>query len=204
MRDLSIDFTALSFVAPEKVRFRYILEGQDPEWKEVVNDRRAHYSNLPHGRYRFRVQASNNSGVWNEAGAVLQFAIAPAYYETRWFQALCAAAFVGMFWTAHRLRVRHVVRQLNLTVEARVDERTRIARELHDTLLQSFQGLLLMFQSALNLLPDRPVEARQRLERALDQAVRRRPRPGMRCKGSEPQASRRPILPGASGTSSRN
>jgi signal transduction histidine kinase len=170
VRDLSIDFTALSFVAPEKVHFRYLLEGQDPEWKEVVNVRRAHYSNLPHGQYRFRVQASNNSGVWNEKGAVLQFAIAPAYYETRWFQAICAAAIVGLFWTAHRLRVRHVVRQLNLTVEARVDERTRIARELHDTLLQSFQGLLLMFQSALKLLPDRPVEARRRLERALEQA----------------------------------
>ena len=87
VRDLWVDFTALSFVAPEKVRFRYILEGQDPEWKEVVNDRRAHYSNLPPGQYRFRVVASNNSGVWNEKGAVLQFAIAPAYYETRWFQA---------------------------------------------------------------------------------------------------------------------
>jgi signal transduction histidine kinase/ligand-binding sensor domain-containing protein len=171
VRDLSIDFTALSFVAPEKVHFRYILEGQDPAWKEVVNDRRAQYSNLPHGQYRFRVQASNNSGVWNEQGAVLQFAIAPAYYETRWFQAACAAAIVGLFWTADRRRVRHVVRQLNLTVEARVDERTRIARELHDTLLQSFQGLLLMFQTALQMLPHRPVEARQRLERALEQAT---------------------------------
>src|SRR4029453_14942699 len=115
VRDLSIDFTALSFVAPEKVPFRYTLEGQDPEWKEVVNDRRAHYSNLPHGRYRFRVQASNNSGVWNEKGAGLQFAIAPAYYETRWFQAVCVVAIVGLFWTVHRLHVRHVVRQLNLT-----------------------------------------------------------------------------------------
>ena len=69
VRDVSIDYTALSFVAPEKIRFRYILEGQDPDWKEVVNDRRAHYSNLPPGRYRFRVVASNNSGVWNEDGA---------------------------------------------------------------------------------------------------------------------------------------
>ena len=171
VRDVSIDFTALSFVAPEKIRFRYILEGQDPEWKEVVNDRRAHYSNLPPGTYRFRVVASNNSGVWNEKGATLQFAIAPAYYERRSFQAACAAALVALVWTAHRRHVRHVVRQLNLTLEARVDERTRIARELHDTLLQSFQGLLLMFHSALNLLPDRPVEARQRLERALEHAT---------------------------------
>jgi signal transduction histidine kinase len=171
VRDLSIDFTALSFVAPEKVRFRYTLEGQDPEWKEVVNDRRAHYSNLRHGRYRFRVQASNNSGVWNEEGASLQFAIAPEYYETSWFRAVCAAAIVALCWGAHRLRVGQVVRELKLTVEARVDERTRIARELHDTLLQGFQGILLMFHSALNLLPDRPVEARRRLERALDQAT---------------------------------
>jgi signal transduction histidine kinase/ligand-binding sensor domain-containing protein len=171
VRDVSIDFTALSFVAPEKIRFRYILEGQDPEWKEVVNYRRAHYSNLPYGQYRFRVQASNNSGVWNEKGAVLEFAIPPAYYETRLFQAACAAAIAGLFWTAHRRRVRHVVRQLNLTVEARVDERTRIARELHDTLLQSFQGLLLMFQTALQMLPHRPAEARQRLERALEHAT---------------------------------
>jgi signal transduction histidine kinase/ligand-binding sensor domain-containing protein len=171
LRDLSVDFTALSFAAPEKIRFRYILVGQDPEWKEVVNDRRAYYSNLPHGQYHFRVLASNNSGVWNEEGASLQFVIEPAYYETRWFQAVCAAAVAGLFWTAHRLRVRHVVRQLNLTVEARVDERTRIARELHDTLLQGFQGLLLMFQAALTLLPERPLEAKRRLERALDHAT---------------------------------
>ena len=108
VRDVSIDFTALSFVAPEKIRFRYILEGQDPEWKEVVNDRRAHYSNLPPGQYRFRVVASNNSGDLERGRRGLQFAIAPAYYETRWFQAICAAAVVGLFWTAHRLHVRHV------------------------------------------------------------------------------------------------
>jgi signal transduction histidine kinase/ligand-binding sensor domain-containing protein len=191
VRDVAIDFTALSFVAPEKIRFRYILEGQDPEWKEVVNYRRAQYSNLPPGQYRFRVVASNNSGVWNEEGASLQFAIAPAYYETQWFQAVCAAAIVGLFWTAHRLRVRHVVRQLRLTVEARVDERTRIARELHDTLLQSFQGLLLMFQTALQMLPHRPVEARQRLERALEQASAatteaRRAVQGLRASSVEP------------------
>lgn len=171
VRDLSIDFTALSFAAPEKIRFRYLLEGQDPVWKEVINDRRAQYSNLRPGQYRFRVLASNNSGVWNEQGAVLQLAIAPAYYETRWFQALCAAAIAALLWTAHRAYVRHLVHEMNVTLEARVDERTRIARELHDTLLQSFHGLLLMFQSALQLLPDRPVEARRRLEHALEQAT---------------------------------
>ena len=171
VRDLSIEYTALSLVAPEKIHFRYKLEGQDPEWKEVLNDRRVQYSNLPPGEYRFRVTASNNSGVWSKEGADLKFTIAPAYYQTGWFQALAAAGFVGLLWSAYRIRVRFLVNQFNMTVEARVGERTRIARELHDTLLQSFQGLLLMFESALNLLPDSPVEARRRLERALGHAM---------------------------------
>jgi signal transduction histidine kinase len=171
VRDVSIHYTALSLVAPEKIRFRYKLEGQDLDWKAVVNDRRVQYSNLPPGEYRFLVTASNNSGVWNEAGAALQFAIAPAYYQTAWFRAVFAAVFVGLLWTAHRMHVMRLLRQFNLTMEARVAERTRIARDLHDTLLQSSQGLLLKFESALKLLPDRPAEARQRLEHALDQAT---------------------------------
>src|SRR4029079_18993369 len=83
IRNLAIDYTALSFVAPEKVRFRYQLEGQNRNWHEVVNDRRVQYTNLAPGTYRFRVMASNNSGVWNEAGDTLSFSIAPAYYQTR-------------------------------------------------------------------------------------------------------------------------
>ena len=86
LRDLSIDYTAFSFVAPEKVRFRYMLEGQDPDWREVVNDRTVKYSNLPPGAYRFRVVAANNNGVWNESGRALDFSIAPAYYQTNSFR----------------------------------------------------------------------------------------------------------------------
>ena len=82
VRDLQIDFTALSLAVPEKVRFRYRLEGQDPQWKEVVNDRRVQYSNLAPGDYRFRVAAANESGRWNEAGAALALFVAPAYYQT--------------------------------------------------------------------------------------------------------------------------
>ena len=143
-RNLAIDYTALSLVAPEKVRFRYMLEGQDPDWKEVINDRQVQYSNLAPGPYRFRVIASNNSGVWNETGATLEFSIAPAFYQTRWFQALAMAfSFAALLWAAYRLRVAQIARQFNRTLDARVSERTRIARELHDTLLQSFHGLLL-------------------------------------------------------------
>lgn len=111
IRDLTIDYTALTFVAPEKVRFRYMLEGQDPDWKEVVNDRRVRYSNLRPGNYRFRVTACNNSGVWNEAGTALEFSIAPAYYQTNWFRALCVAGFLALIWGLHRLNLRQLRQQ---------------------------------------------------------------------------------------------
>ena len=171
VRDLAIDYTALCLVAPEKVRFRYKLEGQDPAWKEVLNDRRAHYSNLPPRHYRFRVAACNNSGVWNEVGDTLDFSIAPAYYQAEWFRALCAIASAAMLWGLYRLRLRQMAREFNANLEGRVDERLRIARELHDTLLQGFQGLLLRFQAVHNLLPGRPGDARKVLEGALDDAA---------------------------------
>ena len=100
IRDLEIDYTALSLVAPEKIRFRVKLEGCDRDWKDVGNERKAFYNNLPPRNYRFRVMASNNSGVWNEAGASFDFSIAPAYYQTRWFQASCVAAFLALLWGA--------------------------------------------------------------------------------------------------------
>jgi PAS domain S-box-containing protein len=111
VRDLAIDYTALSLVAPEKVLFRYKLEGWDQDWQDAGNERKAFYSNLPPRNYRFRVIASNNSGVWNDTGASLDFAIAPAYYQTKWFRALCVAAFVALLWAAYRVRVRQLRRQ---------------------------------------------------------------------------------------------
>jgi signal transduction histidine kinase len=170
IRNLAIDYTALSFVAPEKVRFRYKLEGQNRNWYEVVNDRRVQYTNLVPGTYRFRVMASNNSGVWNEAGDTLSFSIAPAYYQTRWFAAMVALGIASLLWAVYQLRIRQLAHQFNRTLDARVSERTRIARDLHDTLLQSFQGALLRFQAAANVIATRPDEARQRLDKALDQA----------------------------------
>jgi len=171
IRDLTIDYTALSLVAPEKVHFRFKLEGQDRDWREVVNDREVEYSNLAPGNYTFRVTASNNSGVWNEQGASLDFSIAPAYWQTRWFVAVCAAAFMALLWALYQLRLRQLAHQFNMTLDARVGERTRIARELHDTLLQSFHGLLLRFQAASELFATRPAEAKQTLDRAIDQAA---------------------------------
>ncbi len=93
VRDLEIDYTALSLVAPEKVLFRYKLEGHDSDWQNVDNRRQAFYNNLPPGNYRFRVMACNNSGVWNEEGTFLEFTIAPAYYQTTWFRVLIRGRF---------------------------------------------------------------------------------------------------------------
>ena len=172
IRDLQIDYTALSLVAPEKVRFRYKLEGWDRDWQDAGTRRQAFYSNLPPRNYRFRVTACNNSGVWNEAGTFLDFAVAPAYYQTIWFRSLSVAAFFALLWGLYHLRLRQLAQQFNMRMEARVSERTRIARELHDTLLQSFQGLLLRFQATTYLLPGRPEEARATLESAIDQAAK--------------------------------
>ena len=167
-RDLQIDYTALSLVAPEKVMFRYKLEGYDRDWVDAGNRRQAFYTNLPPKNYTFRVKACNNSGVWNEAGTFLDFAVAPAYYQTMWFRLSCAAAFLALLWGLYQLRLRQVAREFNAGLEARVNERTRIARELHDSLLQGFQGMMFRLQAVRDLLPGRPSEAVKALEIALE------------------------------------
>ncbi|HEX2454687.1 MAG TPA: triple tyrosine motif-containing protein, partial [Vicinamibacterales bacterium] len=172
IRNLAIEYTALSFVAPEKVRFRYKLEGQNRNWHEVINDRQLQYTNLAPGPYRFRVIASNNSGVWNETGATLEFSIAPAYYQTRWFQALGVASAFAAVWVAYRFRVRQVARAYQRRLDERVNERMRIARDLHDTLLQSFHGLLLQFQTASYLLLEHPADAKEKLDGAIEHAAK--------------------------------
>ena len=170
IRDLTIDYTALSFSAPEKIRFKYKLDGQDPDWREVSNQREVQYSNLSPGNYRFHLIACNNSGVWNENGETLQFSVAPAYYQTNWFRMLCSLIFCLLLWAAYRLRMRRLHHEFEAALEARVDERTRIARDLHDTLLQSFQGLLLRFQAGINMLAVRPGDGRKLLEDAVERA----------------------------------
>ena len=169
-RDLEIDYTALSLVAPEKNRFRVKLEGRDPDWQDVGNRRQAFYADLSPRTYRFRVTAANNSGVWNEAGVFLDFSIAPAYYQTTWFRAASVVTVLALFWALYQFRLRQIAHDFNLRLDERVNERTRIARELHDTLLQSFQGLMLRFQSARDLLPSHPAKAVEALDGALDRA----------------------------------
>jgi signal transduction histidine kinase/ligand-binding sensor domain-containing protein len=172
VRDLEIDYAALSLVAPEKVRFRYKLERVDRDWQDVGTRRQAFYSNLRPSHYRFRVIACNNSGVWNESGAFLDFSIAPAFYQTAWFLTSCVIAFVGLLAALYRYRMHQVAQEFNVRLAERVEERSRIARELHDTLLQSLHGLLFRFQAVNNLLPARPAEAKLTLESALDSTAK--------------------------------
>ncbi len=170
-RRITFEYTGLSLAVPGRIRFRYFLEGFDSSWSQPVAAREAVYTNLGPGSYRFRLVASNSEGLWNGPETAIALNVAPAYYQTYWFRLSCIAAFLGMLAAGYQLRLRQLSREFNLRLEERVAERTRIARDLHDTLLQSFHGLLLRFQTAANLLPERPAEARKTLESAIDQAA---------------------------------
>src|SRR3984957_13159662 len=110
-RDLEIDYTAPSFSVPQKVRFRYMLEGRDREWQDAGTRRQAFYTDLKPGHYRFRVAACNSSGVWNQTGASLDFVVLPAYYQTNWFRLSCVAALIALLWALHRWRVHQLKSQ---------------------------------------------------------------------------------------------
>jgi signal transduction histidine kinase len=166
--NIQIDYTALNFSTPERVRYRYRLEGVDKDWQNAGARREAFYTKLGPGDYHFEVTAHNEGGDWNPASAVLDFTIAPAWFQTVWFRTACVSAGLLLLWLIYQLRLRQLEHRFDLTLEARIGERTRIARELHDTLLQSFQGLTLHFQRARNLLPNRPAEAIPILDEALD------------------------------------
>jgi signal transduction histidine kinase/ligand-binding sensor domain-containing protein len=162
MRDLQIDYTALSFKSPQKVRFRYKLEGRDSDWFDAGTRRQAFYTDLHPGKYRFRVIACNNDGVWNEEGAMVDFAIAPAWYQTWWFLLFCVVTGLLFVWFLHRLRLRQVAKVISARFDERLAERTRMARDLHDTFLQTVQGSKLVADHALERVDD-PFRTRQAL-----------------------------------------
>src|SRR5246500_30814 len=168
----SIGFSALSYFNAATNRYRYMLEGLDQKWNEVgSNQRFASYTTLPTGTYMFHVQGASRRGPWSEPGAQLRIQILPPWWATRWFRITCLVLILLLVWSVHRYHLHQLTVQFNVRLEERVSERTRIARELHDTLLQSFHGLLLRFQAAHNLLPGRAVDARQVLKPALDDAA---------------------------------
>jgi ligand-binding sensor domain-containing protein/signal transduction histidine kinase len=168
-RRLMIDYSALSLVGSDRLRFRYRLDGFDHGWSEPVISRQAIYTNLGPGSYQFRVAASNSEGLWNGAEATLPFRIEPAFWQAWWFRFSSLLCLAVLTWLIYRLRLHHISRQFDMRVEERTAERTRIARELHDSLLQGFQGLLLYLQAAQHMLPTHPDDAKRALDKVLDQ-----------------------------------
>jgi signal transduction histidine kinase/ligand-binding sensor domain-containing protein len=168
-RRITFEYTGLSLAAPGRIRFRYFLENFDSSWSQPVAAREAVYTNLGPGSYRFRLVASNSEGLWNGPETAITLNVAPAYYQTYWFQLSSIAAFLGVFWMLYQLHIRQLTHQFNIRMEERVAERTRIARDLHDTLLQTLHGLMFRFQAARNMFARRPEEAME----ALDGAIRR-------------------------------
>ena len=149
------DYAGLSFVAPQKVRYRYMLEGFDHGWTEAGARRTAYYTNIPAGSYTFRVQAANNDGVWNTEGAGLTFVLRPHFYQTLWFYALLILALGGLVVLVQRQRLQRAEREFN----AVLGERNRIAREIHDTLAQGYVGISVQLELLSELLRMSNVEA---------------------------------------------
>ncbi|HEX6094884.1 MAG TPA: triple tyrosine motif-containing protein [Thermoanaerobaculia bacterium] len=153
-RQIEIHYTALSLSIPERVKFRYRLEGADDGWQDAGGRREAFYTNLGPGTYTFRVRAANHDGLWNEDGASVAIVIPPAFHQTKWFLVLCIAAAACAVWIAYLLRLRQMTARLQRLHEERMDERTRIARELHDTLLQGFLSASMQLHVAADRIPD--------------------------------------------------
>jgi ligand-binding sensor domain-containing protein/signal transduction histidine kinase len=166
----SIEFSALSYLNAETNRYRYKLEGLDTKWNEVdSNQRVAAYTALTHGTYTFRVQGATSHGDWNRRGAALRIQILPAWWQKLWFRALNVFATLAILWSLYQRRLKQVTGSIQGRMQERLGERERIARELHDTLLQGIQGLILRFQAIAERLPsDDPT--RRMLENTLDRA----------------------------------
>ena len=168
-RRVTIVYSGLSLRYPARLRFRYELEGYDTDWSEPTAAREASYTNLGPGSYRFHLVASNPDGVWNTAESSVGLEIAPLFWQTWWFRlgigSICGFGVLLLY----RMRLHHLRAELNLRFDERLKERTRIAGDLHDTLLQSVQGLVLKFHAIVQQMP-REGPLRDSMEKALDQA----------------------------------
>ena len=165
-----LHFDSISLKSPEKIKFQYRMDGIDPVWLDADKSLTAVYTNIPIGRHLFHVRACNSDGIWDPAGIAYQVTQQPYLYETNWFRLSIVITIMFLLAGVYWLRLRQMARQYSIRLDERVNERTRIARELHDTLLQSFQGLLFRFEAIRRLIPDRQQEALQAMDRALEQA----------------------------------
>jgi signal transduction histidine kinase len=168
----SLEFSALSYSDPATNRYRYKLEDLEKNWNETTgNNRNVTYTTLPPGSYVFRAQGSTNRGPWNQPGIVLRIRVLPPWWSTWWFRLISAAGILALLGRFYQHRLQQIANQFDVRLEERVTERTRIARDLHDNLLQSFHGLMMRFQLVQKMLPDRPAEAERALKIAMDRAA---------------------------------
>jgi signal transduction histidine kinase/streptogramin lyase len=168
-RQVRIEYTAWNLATPEGVRFRYRMQGLSRNWQDVGKERQASFMALVPGHYRFEVVARNGDGAWNTLGAVVEFDIAPAWYQSLWFHLLCGVMVLVVLYVLYTFRLRQATKQVKVLLKERVQERERIARELHDTLLQGFQGLMLRLQAVMEAIPP-DLSARSHMEKVLDRA----------------------------------
>jgi signal transduction histidine kinase len=166
-RTLQITYTGISLTEPRKVRFRYRLDGFDRGWQDAGRSRHAVYTNLSPGHYVFQVLATNGDGIWNDTGDQVTFELLPAFYQTSWFLALCGLVVLTLLLLLYRLRMRLAARELHARYEERIAERTRLAQDLHDSLVQEVLGISLQLEIAEEVTPA-GAQAREPLRRALD------------------------------------
>jgi signal transduction histidine kinase len=168
-KDLQVDYTSLSLAMPERANFKYRLRGLESDWHDAGPRRQAFYTNLGPGHYTFEVQGTNEDGIWSAKPTALSIEIPPTFVQSTGFRVLCALAVLIVIALVVRMRLRQIEARARERYRARLDERTRIAQDLHDTLLQGFQGLLLRFQRVAWGIPQE-LPARAEMERVLDQA----------------------------------
>jgi ligand-binding sensor domain-containing protein len=154
--NIEFNYAGLSLSIPEKMRFRYQLRGFDSAWHEAGGNRQALYTNLPPGAYRFQVIACNNDGVWNEVGDSVDFVLLPKWYQRKWIRILLTLTTILLLWMLYRLRIHFVTAAITARFDERIDERMRLARELHDTFLQTVQGSKMVADDALAEDSDEP------------------------------------------------
>ena len=154
IQSITLNYGSTSLAAPERIRFRYKLDGSDQGWSDTVASRQVVYKNLGPGTYLFRIVASNSVGLWNGPETSVPFVIEPAFWQTWWFRVVCLAGCCLTILAIYRLRIHQLTKRLNVGFQERLAERTRIAQELHDTLLQGVLSASLQLDVAEEQLPE--------------------------------------------------
>ncbi|HEY2469986.1 MAG TPA: triple tyrosine motif-containing protein, partial [Terracidiphilus sp.] len=154
IQGITLNYGSTNLSVPERIRFRYKLDGSDQGWSDTVASRQVVYKNLGPGTYLFRIVASNSLGLWNGPETSVPFVIEPAFWQTWWFRMACLAGCCLVILAIYRLRIHQLTKQLNVGFQERLGERTRIAQELHDTLLQGVLSATLQLDVAEDQLPE--------------------------------------------------